>query len=144
MRDKGYEKPSVGDVDLSADTIELFLGRNVGRLRSLDHHLVLLVAPGKRMVERHVGATLDVFSWHVEAQVVDQCPERSDSVQLLKTNLLNDVRTRHVFRRINQGVVSFVDHFVCQHECILVALQPFAEADEALNTIASVSFGSHG
>ena len=113
------------------------------RLGRLDHHLILLVAPGKRMVEGDVIAALHITSRDIKAEIIDDGSQRGDSVQLLEANLLNDVRTRHVFRRINKRVVSFVDHLEGKDDSVLVALQPLTEANETLDAVASVSFGCH-
>ena len=116
MRGKDCGLPSVSNVDLSADTIELFLGRNVLGLGRLDHHLILLVAPGKRMVEGDVIAALHITSRDIKAEIIDDGSQRGDSVQLLEANLLNMSEQGMSSGGSIKRVVSFVDHFKARTE----------------------------
>ena len=92
------------------------------------------------MVERHITATADVAGRNVEPQFLHKLVQSHDGLHLLRASDLDHIRSGHVVRRINQSVVSFADDINRKSQCSFVALQPFAETDEALNAIAGVSF----
>ena len=62
---------------------------------------------------------------HFEAEIIDDGPQRGDSVQLLEANLLNDVRqARHILLRgINESVVeaSLITSKARSRESVFVA-----------------------
>ena len=135
---------SYGDVDFAADLIELFLGRNVLGLRLRDHHLHLLIeAERVGLVNGDVFAHLDVTGWNVARNSISICCIDRMGCSILKPAISTASEVGILSSGSTSMLVRIINCIESGDECGLIALQPFAETDEALNAVAGVSFGCH-